>query len=150
MIVWERFILPDTEGPGRRTGAPSVQVAYGPQNCELEVGYVMDGVVNPAKGVLGGECGAPGRAFVRRADGSTATLPPTAQIILAPDEVIFGVTQAGGGYGPPWEREPERVLEDVQEGNVSRARARDVYRVAITDELAIDWEATRVLRSDAG
>ena len=60
------------------------------------------------------------------------------------------MTQAGGGYGPPWEREPERVLEDVQEGNVSRARARDVYRVAITDELAIDWEATRVLRSEAG
>ena len=149
-IVWERFILPDTEGPGRRTGAPSVQVAYGPQNCELEVGYVMDGIVNPAKGVLGGESGAPGRAFVRRADGSTATLPPTAQIILAPDEVIFGVTQAGGGYGPPWEREPERVLEDVQEGNVSQARARDVYRVAITDEPAVDWEATRALRSEAG
>ena len=34
-------------------------------------------------------------------------------------------TCGGGGYGPPEERDPERVLRDVLEGKVSAERARD-------------------------
>jgi N-methylhydantoinase B len=37
----------------------------------------------------------------------------------------------GGGYGPPVDRDPARVLEDVREGYVSLERARDQYGVAI-------------------
>jgi N-methylhydantoinase B len=37
----------------------------------------------------------------------------------------------GGGYGPPWERDPARVLEDVCNGYVSLERARTDYGVAI-------------------
>jgi N-methylhydantoinase B len=53
----------------------------------------------------------------------------------------------GGGYGDPLEREPERVLEDVIEGKISVARARDVYGVVInvdcgTGRFRIDEPAT--------
>ena len=50
-------------------------------------------------------------------------------------------TCGGGGYGPPEERDPERVLRDVLEGKVSPERAREVYRVAI-DRADVD-EAAR-------
>ena len=40
-------------------------------------------------------------------------------------------TCGGGGYGPPEERDPARVLRDVLEEKVSVERARDVYRVAV-------------------
>ena len=50
---------------------------------------------------------------------------------------------AGGGYGDPLERDPEAVLDDVVDGLISRESAlRCDYRVAITDDLALD-RATR-------
>ncbi len=55
-------------------------------------------------------------------------------------------TCGGGGYGPPVERDPERVLRDVLEGKVSVARARDVYGVAVVGR-ELDVEATAELRA---
>ena len=40
-------------------------------------------------------------------------------------------TCGGGGYGPPWERDPGLVLRDVLEEKLSVERARDVYGVSI-------------------
>lgn len=65
------------------------------------------------------------------------------------DTVAF-VMGGGGGYGDPLDRDPERVLDDVQEELVSPAAARDCYGVVITGsdgELAVDAAATRDLRS---
>ena len=57
-------------------------------------------------------------------------------------------TCGGGGYGPPEERDPERVLRDVLEGKVSPERARDLYRVAVDLEgRRLDEQATADLRS---
>ena len=50
-------------------------------------------------------------------------------------------TCGGGGYGPPAERDPERVLRDVLEGKVSAERARAIYQVAI-DGRRLDEAAT--------
>ena len=55
----------------------------------------------------------------------------------------------GGGYGPPAEREPESVLEDVTEGFVSDSEALASYAVAIDGENGarrVDWEGTERLR----
>ncbi len=62
-------------------------------------------------------------------------------------EVISNRTGGGGGYGDPFERDPEAVLEDVIDGYVSRETAREAYGVAITDEFEIDQEETDRLRS---
>ena len=51
----------------------------------------------------------------------------------------------GGGYGPPEERDPERVLRDVLEDKVSAERAREEYRVVI-DDRRLDESATDELR----
>jgi N-methylhydantoinase B len=42
------------------------------------------------------------------------------------------LTAGGGGHGAPGERDPEAVREDVAEGFVSPAEARDVYGVRIS------------------
>ena len=65
---------------------------------------------------------------------------------LEPGDVISIRTCGGGGYGPPSERVPERVLRDVLEGKVSTARAEEVYRVALA-EGAVDHERTEALRA---
>jgi len=62
--------------------------------------------------------------------------------------VVSYRTCGGGGFGPPEQRDPERVLRDVREGKVSPARARDVYRVAVdTAAWIVDEEETARLRA---
>ncbi|HYQ94364.1 MAG TPA: hypothetical protein VEP70_05975, partial [Burkholderiales bacterium] len=59
-------------------------------------------------------------------------------------------TGGGGGWGEPLERDPERVRFDVLEEFVSRAAARDLYGVALRDDLSVDQAATRDLRRKLG
>jgi N-methylhydantoinase B len=47
--------------------------------------------------------------------------------VLQPGERLEVETAGGGGYGPPRQRPPERVLEDVRDGKVSAEAAREVY-----------------------
>jgi N-methylhydantoinase B len=52
----------------------------------------------------------------------------------------------GGGFGPPWEREVGRVVDDVLDGYVSREAAKTEYGVVIDDAGAVDQAATDDLR----
>lgn len=61
------------------------------------------------------------------------------------DEILY-LADGGGGYGHPFEREPERVRDDVIDGYVSREAARDSYGVALTNDLEIDEAETKRLR----
>jgi N-methylhydantoinase B len=55
----------------------------------------------------------------------------------------------GGGYGDPLLRPEGKVLEDVRNGVVSIASAREDYGVMIHEKtLSIDREATRALRGE--
>jgi N-methylhydantoinase B len=47
---------------------------------------------------------------------------------------FVNLTTGGGGYGPPSERDPALVREDVAEGYVSREAARDLYGVDVPEE----------------
>ena len=71
-------------------------------------------------------------------------------MILSDGEVIQSICCGGGGYGPPAERAPSRVLHDVAEGWISRERAREVYGVVIDDAMQLDEQATERLRSKSG
>ena len=63
------------------------------------------------------------------------------------DSVIFQ-GGGGGGYGDPFEREPEAVLEDVRNEYVSLASAERDYGVVIDpSSWTVDLEASARLRS---
>jgi len=146
--VWADRIVPDTEGAGRFRGAPSLYVEYGPVDTELEVLYAADGTVNPALGARGGESGALLRPFMRTAAGEVVGLEAWARVVLAPGETIISVSSAGGGYGPPLERDPEHVRHDVADGWVSAQRARDVYGVVLAPDGSVDEDATAARRAE--
>ncbi|MCC7462126.1 MAG: hydantoinase B/oxoprolinase family protein, partial [Gammaproteobacteria bacterium] len=55
----------------------------------------------------------------------------------------------GGGWGSPLARDPERVREDVRNGFVSVARAREVYGVVVDAAgLKVDLKATQARRAE--
>lgn len=66
---------------------------------------------------------------------------------LLPGDLVRVVSGGGGGYGAPWEREPERVREDVLDGYVTPQRAALDYGVVFDAQLQVVPAATRELRA---
>jgi N-methylhydantoinase B len=104
------------------------------------------GMVNVAQGARGGLPGGPVQAFRRERDGTLHPQPACAGVELVPGQTIVSVSSGGGGYGPPEQRDPERVAHDVREGWVSRERAREVYGVEVYERGEL-VEATRERRA---
>ena len=101
-----------------------------------------------AWGVLGGHAGENSR-FVRNPDTRHAEELRNMDVVpCAPGDVIRVQGPGGGGHGDPLKRPAAVVLHDVRCGFVSREKARADYGVVVTDDLAVDAEATHALRSD--
>ena len=69
---------------------------------------------------------------------------------LTPGDRVTIDAPGGGGYGHPFERDPELVADDVREGYVSLESARNDYGVEIdpaTQE--VDWAETDKIRRKA-
>ena len=75
-------------------------------------------------------------------------LPAKCLLNLKRGDVLRHVLAGAGGWGDPFDRDPERVLEDVLNEKVTlEAAARD-YGVAIDPvNRRIDWDRTREFRS---
>ena len=83
-------------------------------------------------------------------DGNARTvLPvlPTSPLTLRRGALFSHVMAGGGGFGDPLEREPERVLDDVLDGRLSREAALRDYAVVLDTHDDIDGEATRAARA---
>jgi N-methylhydantoinase B len=62
--------------------------------------------------------------------------------------LIFAQSGAGGGWGDPLKRVPERVLDDVRDGYVSINGAKQNYGVVVDGAaMTIDHHATTALRA---
>jgi N-methylhydantoinase B len=129
--IYARGIVPDTEGAGRRSGAPSKHIEFGPVDCSIEVAYVTDGCIHNAQGVRGGTDGGPAHQHALAADGTTLELPTSGVVTLGPGQRIVSTTGGGGGYGDPRTRDPRAVEDDVREGWISSLRALEIYGRAL-------------------
>jgi N-methylhydantoinase B len=86
----------------------------------------------PAAGVLGGRPGRPSRHALLRADGRRDELPSKAtNLSIAAGDLMVLESAGGGGYGLPFERAPEAVLDDVLDGKIDAETARSVYGVVL-------------------
>jgi N-methylhydantoinase B len=102
-------------------------------------------------GFAGGTDGRTGDIWINP-DGDKAKRLPTryADYPLQAGDVFRLDTPGGGGYGDPLARDPERVLRDVCEGDVSVAAAAERYGVVIGDAagvLAVDQAGTTARRA---
>ena len=96
-------------------------------------------------GVFGGDA-AHVAEYVHIRDGVETKLSSKTTLDLVPGDVISVRTCGGGGYGPPEQRDPDRVLRDVLQEKVSAERAREIYKVAL-DDGRVDLAATEELRT---
>jgi N-methylhydantoinase B len=84
---------------------------------------------------------------VRLPDGTSRRVQKVTGAEFAPGTTVVYHTGGGGGWGNPLHRDPAAVLNDVIQGYVSPAAARDDYGVLLTaDGRAVDAAATTRLR----
>ena len=101
-----------------------------------------------ASGLAGGSGPAGASATLNPDAAGREALPPLFTRNLRSGDVLRLDQSGGGGYGPPFEREPESVAGDVRDGYVSLEAAAGAYGVAIDARtLTVDRAATERLRA---
>ena len=139
----KRALVPDSGGPGKYRGGLGQEMVLSVRSNEPVIHSAMyDRIKFPAQGFSGGKPGGLGDFVL-----SNGTRPhPKAQYRLAPDEQVTLRLPGGAGFFSPFERDPERVRQDVLNGYVSRQAAEEEYRVVLTETCDINWARTRQLR----
>ena len=137
----------DLSGAGRWRGGHGVW--WESVNEGSEVGMATgssDGDEMLGPGALGGHPTPPCRTYIRRGE-ELIRVKPHRMVQVKTGEVVVKHSSGGAGVGPPEERDPEKVCEDVINELVSLQVAKDVYKVVLDPvTLMVDQEKTRVLR----
>jgi N-methylhydantoinase B len=142
-------INPDTGGAGRWRGGCGLIREVEVLAPEAMVSMRIDTVENPPWGVAGGHAAGSGRCVVNPGRPGERVLRPLSDgNMVRRGDVVRIETGGGGGWGHPFDREPERVLADVRAGFVGRASAEEHYGVVLTaDGAELDEAATRRRRA---
>ncbi len=140
----------DSCGAGRWRGAPGF--TWEAENLGGEAGMQTGaghGETTFGHGALGGCPTPPNTCHILR-NGERILARVHRLYMLQHGDRLLKTTGGGGGVGPPHERDPRAVWEDVFVNEfVSLDAAREVYRVALDPNTReIDWEATRALREN--
>jgi N-methylhydantoinase B len=140
----------DTGGPGRWRGGCGLVRELEVLAPEGMVSVRIDAVDFPPWGVNGGQAARPGRCVINPGRADERVLGPLSDgNMVKTGDVIRVETGGGGGWGHPFDREADRVLDDVLGGFVSRDSAERDYGVVLTaDGRAVDAAATERSRSD--
>ena len=125
-------LLPDSAGAGRFRGGLGVRTVYVIGSDDTQMVTFGDGDVEPAFGLFGGGKGTLNFIELRYPDGRSYRATSKDLVKGVPAGTVY-VQEAGGGggWGPPHERPVEKVAEEVRDGVISLAAARDAYGVAI-------------------
>lgn len=153
ILVERNELVTDTGGPGKWRGAPSLVCEFGPRADPMTAAYFGNGGEFPPQGILGGESGRISESYKVTADGTNIQLPLISDgEVIEPGELIGSYNAGGGGYGNPYERDPDLVRADVKRGFVSKMGAREDYGVVLDWEdgtLTVDEQETQNRREEA-
>ena len=146
-------LIPDSGGPGSFRGGLGFVREYEVLDNDARFSLRSTKHTIAPKGIDGGMDGKTGHCVLNPGRPDERVIPSRySDHVLHPGEAFSLDTPGGGGLGNPIERDPERVLNDVRNGYVTAARAREVYRVAIDSinaDLVLNEEQTRHLRNEA-
>ena len=148
LLMHRRELRVDSGGPGTfRGGLGQVMELEMLSGAPANHSCMYDRTGSPALGLFGGKPGATGE--VQLSDGTRPH--PKSHYVLQPGQRVILKLPGGGGFGSPLERDPRRVLADVQAGYISREAAAREYGVLIdAAAMTIDAAATAALRKERG
>ncbi|UKD51295.1 hydantoinase B/oxoprolinase family protein [Amycolatopsis sp. FU40] len=140
--------LPDSGGAGRWRGGLATFRDMTLLASEASVQIRSDRRKFLPYGLAGGAPGTPSLNVLDQGGPGERVLASKPHFAMTAGTRHRHVTAGGGGHGHPFGREPERVLEDVLDGKVTREGAARDYGVVI-DDGGIDQVATAAIRGGA-
>ena len=141
----------DSGGPGFHRGGCGIIRDIRVLAEEATLGLRLDNCKYPAYGVKGGKSGSPGKVIVNPGTPEERILRTMSDgNIIRKGDLIRIVTAGGGGWGNPFERPADLVLDDVLDAFITPDSAAREYGVVLSsDGLSLDGEATRDCRARA-
>jgi N-methylhydantoinase B len=138
-------LVEDSEGPGRFRGGLGLRRDWQFLRHEATFTVLADREVNGPWGLFGGRPGKPAEYFLL-SQGAERRLSSKETFQVGSGDVVSYRTCGGGGFGDPYERDPDLVLRDVRELKVSSQRALEEYGVRINGT-SVDLTETSELRA---
>jgi N-methylhydantoinase B len=146
-------LIPDSGGPGQFRGGLGFVREYEVLDNDARFSLRSTKHTVAPKGIDGGMDGKTGLCTLNPGKAEERVIPSRfSDHVLHPGEVFSLETPGGGGLGNALERDPEKVLNDVRNGYVTRGKAREVYRVAVElrdGDFVLNEIQTRELRAHA-
>jgi N-methylhydantoinase B len=139
-------LVTDSGGAGRYRGGCGIVREYEILAEEAVLAVRIDSVKIPPWGIAGGMSGGTGRAVINAGTAQERVIEPLSDgTRVKRGDILRIETGGGGGYGHPFDRPAEAVMEDVRGGFVSTEAARRHYGVVLDG--GVDAAATTALRS---
>lgn len=127
LIVDRMELNMEPGGEGKFTGGRGIRMDY---RLRADGGFLTAGYTRskiPAWALDGGSRGSSNYVEVIRTDGTSERFAFVSGLTTNKDDIIRVVTGNGGGLGDPKERDPAAVRDDVRNGLISAAQAKEIY-----------------------
>lgn len=123
--IHRRALRIDSGGAGQRRGGlgQSIEVSSS-EDQDILLFLSVERTKTAAKGRQGGEDGALGRIAFK---GDDRTLPGKGELYIPAGQRLIFETPGGGGWGPPEKRDPAHLKQDIDDGLVTQAAAKEHY-----------------------
>jgi N-methylhydantoinase B len=142
--VEEFRLVDDSGGAGTFRGGLSLSKTVRSRDVEMTFSYMSDRQKLAPWGLHGGLPGGKAELFMQRGGGEAwmtvsqafnkASPSKFANVPIRPGDRIRITSPAGGGWGPPGDRDRAHVAEDVREGYVSAEQAFALYGYSVAAE----------------
>jgi len=141
-------LIPDSCGAGEFRGGLGVRRSYRLLAEEAGLQLRSDRTKFAPYGLEGGRPGRKTANWLEDADGTRRELPGKVTMPLTEGQLVIHEQAGAGGYGNPFSRDPDRVLEDVLDGKQTAGAAEEQYGVVLAaDGKGVDRTATERLRA---
>lgn len=148
VLITHYGLRPDSAGAGRYRGGMGTEIEFLTTSPYTVVtARCMERYLFPPPGRHGGRPGTTGYTTLNPRTPGERDIGKIDVLELAPGDRLRIGTQGGGGLGDPLTRPPAAVAEDVGNGLVSPAAAREAYGVVVDAAGVVDEAATAELRA---
>jgi N-methylhydantoinase B len=141
-------LWPDSAGAGRHRGGLGIMREIEVLAGEVTMTLREDRHTTQPWGLYGGLPAPLAHADIARADGRRDAIPSKGVFTLSAGDRVTCWASGGAGHGDPFERDPQRVLDDVIDGKVTVERAERDYGVIVSagnlDVTATEQHRTRL------
>lgn len=148
-VTIERYeFIPDSGGAGRWRGGISLRrdIRF---HTDVTFARYSDRRKFAPLGLFGGKEGSKGLMVLNPGSGKEEIPKSKGVSSIEAGDLLSIRLPGSGGYGPPWEREPERVRWDVINSKVGIRSAKENYLVVLNPDLTVNEKETKALRAKA-